>query len=342
MDGTDNSGVSQKIGYIVGCALSVVVLIMLVLPGQGKLHSLGPANTGHEKLRCESCHVKAPGTIRQQLQANIKYFLGLRHNALCIYLFVTAPTPLPDEDDNTGSAAMIPIETVFTIVAAENDAARSLYTKEIVDAGQKAGLIFDEHWRDEHVEAGPLPALFLREASSSLQRSEVPLDLFLGSDFPISPANKFQGTQTEKFDRIKHTGEAQFFYASDTQLYTAMFADYASAQACVTCHNAHPDSPKKDWVLHDVMGATTWSYPREAVTAEEMMTIIRSVRQGFKDAYTAYIEAAQQFSHPPEIGEKWPRDGFFIPDVDVFLAAFEQRASRNTLNAIMDAMISVR
>lgn len=258
--------------------------------------------------------------------------------ALGIYLFVTAPVPLEEETVEAGK--LIPIETVLQLVATENDIARMLYTKDIVGAGEKAGLKFDEHWRDADIEAGPLPALFLREAANSLQGSGVPLGLFLGSDFPISPANNFQGVQTEKFEVIKETGEAQFFYAEDTQLYTAMFADYASAQPCVTCHNEHPDSPKIDWVLDDVMGATTWSYPKEYVTPEEMATILTAVRQGFQDAYTAYIEAAHEFSDKPDIGENWPRDGFAVPDVDVFIGEFKQRASDKTVDGVFGALTS--
>jgi hypothetical protein len=35
-------------------------------------------NVGHEHLECASCHRPAPGTTRQQLQANVRTSLGLR------------------------------------------------------------------------------------------------------------------------------------------------------------------------------------------------------------------------------------------------------------------------
>jgi hypothetical protein len=35
-------------------------------------------NIGHERLDCAQCHVTAAGTVRQQLQANARYWLGLR------------------------------------------------------------------------------------------------------------------------------------------------------------------------------------------------------------------------------------------------------------------------
>lgn len=78
MNKESNPRLSQNIGYLVGCFVSVVALIVFFAPGQASLQSLGPANTGHEALACQSCHVEAPGTIRQQLQANARYYLGLR------------------------------------------------------------------------------------------------------------------------------------------------------------------------------------------------------------------------------------------------------------------------
>ena len=117
-----------------------------------------------------------------------------------IYLFATRPAPLAD-----GQAAgrTVPIEQVFRILAAENDAARALWTAEIVGPGPKAGLKFHEKWRDADVAAGPLPALFLRESATAVQKSKVPLGLFLGSDFPISQSNRFTGAQAEHFQRVR-------------------------------------------------------------------------------------------------------------------------------------------
>ena len=40
-----------------------------------------------------------------------------------------------------------------------------------------------------------------------------------------------------------------------------MAADFASAQACVVCHNAHPNSPKQDYELGDMMGALVVTIP---------------------------------------------------------------------------------
>jgi hypothetical protein len=232
----------------------------------------------------------------------------------------------------------VPIEKVFRILAAENDTARKLWTADIVGAGAKPGLKFHEKWREPEMAAGPLPALFLREAATALQKTRVPLGLFLGSDFPIAQSNKFTGTQAEHFQQLRATGEPQFFNASDIGRQSAMFADLAVAPGCVSCHNEHPQSPKLDWKLNDIMGATTWSYPKDKVTLEELVQIVGALRSGFAAAYDAYLVKVATFENKPEIGEKWPRDGYYLPSKKAFLAEFERRASPNTVDRFLHAL----
>jgi adenylate cyclase len=251
-----------------------------------------------------------------------------------IYLFATRPAPLAD-----GAAAgrTVAIERVFRILAAENDTVRALWTADIVGAGGKAGLKFHEKWRDADVLAGPLPALFLRESATAVQKSKVPLGLFLGSDYPISQSNRFTGVQAEHFRRVRATGNPEFFLAADIARYTAMFPDYAVTAGCVSCHNEHAQSPKTDWKLKDMMGATTWSYPKGSVTLEEAMQIVASLRAGFAAAYDGYLAKVRTFEKTPEIGERWPREGYYVPTREAFLREFERRASPATAERLLHA-----
>jgi adenylate cyclase len=185
------------------------------------------------------------------------------------------------------------------------------------------------------MEAGPLPALFLREASMALQKTRVPLGLFLGSDFPIAQSNKFSGIQADHFAKLRKTGEPEFFNAVDIGRFTAIFPDLAVAPGCVTCHNEHPNSPKTDWKLNDIMGATTWSYPKERVSLEELVQIVGALRASFGAAYDAFLTKVATFAKPPEIGDRWPAEGYFIPSKRAFLAEFERRASPNTVERLL-------
>jgi hypothetical protein len=249
-----------------------------------------------------------------------------------VYLFVEAPPPLSDTQIQ---GRTIPVNLMLEIVNNENRLVRELYTKEIVTQGQKVGLVFDENWRDQGLDAGPLPALFLRATASSLEKDPVRLALFLGSDYPINTANRFSGQQVEIFNQLKKTMKPQFFYQDDTELYTAMFPDLAVAPGCVTCHNEHVQTPKKDWKLNDIMGATTWTYPSESVTYEELLQVLAALRKGFRETYEEYLTKVGTFAKKPKLGEKWPRDGYFLPSADEFLLEIEKRSSSQTLGKLL-------
>jgi adenylate cyclase len=250
-----------------------------------------------------------------------------------VYLFVTAPPALPEAAAEGGKR--LSAHQVLEICAAENAAVRELYVKEIVGAGQKVGLRFEENWEQLKVDAGPLPALFLRETSKSLAHSPVNLGLFLGSDNPISKSNRFSGQQAEALEEMRRNGEPRGFFVNDVNLYTAMFPDFAVAKACVDCHNQHRDSPKRDWKLGDLMGATTWTFPSKSVSVSEALEVIAALRNGFRDAYAHYIEKTKTFSSPPEVGKKWPSQCYCLPTPETFMQAAERRTSKPTLDRLL-------
>lgn len=83
------------------------------------------------------------------------------------------------------------------------------------------------------------------------------------------------------------------------------------------------------------MGATPRAYPGKTVNRDEIIKIIASLRKGFRDAYTAYIEKATTFSRKPEIGSRWPKDGYYLPSADVFINEFSKRASESSLDRLL-------
>lgn len=260
--------------------------------------------------------------------------MSLTMVCLAVYLFKTAPPPLDDGLKKRG--IQLPVSVLFNIIAEENNVVRSLYTKEIVTQGKKSGLKFSEEWQDNEVEAGPLPALFLRAVSQALEKKSLPVSLFLGSDFPISSANAFDGQQTKAFQKIKSDpSKPAFFYDEGIKRHVAMFPDFAIAAVCVDCHNKHPDSPKSDWELGDIMGATTWLYPDETLSLEEIMQAVGVLRSCFKEVYSDYLQKVKSFALPPEIGEKWPADGYYLPSEKVFFTRYDEQASQHTMRILL-------
>jgi len=245
------------------------------------------------------------------------------------------------EETASSEPKVFSVEQVLTMVAKENAIARTTYTKRIVGGLKTQGLKFHEDWEDDDVEAGPLPALFLRGASNYISRkSNVPLGLYLGSDSPINASNKFEGKQAELFEKIKSDQKPQFFKETKedgSTINTAMFADVAKAQPCVTCHNEHPNTAKSDWKLGDVMGATTWQYPEDSLTYTEAMDVLKAYRDGVADIYNQMITEIEGFkeSPKPSIGSQWPSEGYYLPTAEVFLDSVRKMTSYETMKALM-------
>ena len=60
-----------------------LVIAIAIVASPVYFHVLNPGTMtpGHDGLACTSCHVSAPGTARQQIQANLSYLLGRRKSS---------------------------------------------------------------------------------------------------------------------------------------------------------------------------------------------------------------------------------------------------------------------
>ena len=234
------------------------------------------------------------------------------------YLFFTAPEPLVSTAQERHTLST---EEALSLLAHENDITRTLFTKAIVSAGKPKGLAFSEHWTDPDIVAGPLPALFLRGVAAHLAASPVPLGLYLGSDHPIESSNRFQGRQAEEFAAMRANPTPRHFKDPASGDVIGMYPDWASAQACVTCHNEHERTSKSDWVLGDLMGATTWSYPEDSVTTDEFIAMLEAYRSGVAEVWSAYLAEIVSLpeSDRPAIGTSWPAEpAWGVPDAATF------------------------
>lgn len=259
-----------------------------------------------------------------------RVYAGLMAGLGClgIYLFVSAPAPLPEGDARMQAGCLRPVGRLFDSVNAINQAARDVYTRDIVGPGLKLGLKFDEDWQQPGVEAGPLPALFLRLTAAKLEAMPIRLGLYLGSDAPINKSNLFDAGQLQQFITLKDSRQPVF---AEQEGYgqIAMYPDIAAAAPCVSCHNDHRDSPKVDWKLNDVMGATTWIYPDEQVASDHYIAAVEATYQAVALAYGDYLAKVQRFATPLQPGTDWPvvdQGRVVVPDMDTFMQRVRQTA----------------
>jgi hypothetical protein len=144
------------------------------------------------------------------------------------------------------------------------EANRTIYSEYIVERMEKTvGLKSTENWKEEN--ALPLPAQFLALSSQIINKKNLGLDYRLLSQWPINPQNKpISEIESAGLTRVSETPNEPYFEIISQkggQLFKAIFPDKAVTNACVNCHNNHPNSSKKDFKLGDVMGAISLSIP---------------------------------------------------------------------------------
>ena len=162
--------------------------------------------------------------------------------------------------------AGIPAEKVADIVHAVIQADRTFYTVHVVERLQERGVVVaSENWKTQ--KTLPLPVQFLEESARLAAKTQAKISYRLLSLWPI---NKRNGPKTE-FDQAglwevsqhpEHPYTGMVMNGRDLY-FQAVYADKAIAQACIGCHNAHPDSPRRNFQLNDVMGAILISIPME-------------------------------------------------------------------------------
>ncbi len=152
-------------------------------------------------------------------------------------------------------------DMLHTVMSAD----RTVYTKQVVNRlmVQDKVIKASEHFVDE--KALPLPAQMFRFGAELAAEKTEKFSYSLQSLWPINKQNAPR-TEVEKTGLAfvaQHKGEN---YYGDEELggkkyFTAVYADTAVAEACVSCHNGHTDTPKSDFKLGDVMGAVVIRIP---------------------------------------------------------------------------------
>lgn len=142
-------------------------------------------------------------------------------------------------------------EAAAKYILATAKAFRTVYAKQIVAQAAKSNVKPDENWtKDDH--AIMLPAQFLKAAGSELKDFELGL-------IGLTPIYKQNLPKTkaeeEALKKLMANPATDVLTFEDGNQFKGLAADLAIADSCVSCHNAHPMSPRKDFKKGDLMGA---------------------------------------------------------------------------------------
>jgi hypothetical protein len=162
------------------------------------------------------------------------------------------------------SAGAVPLETVVDYIHSVLEADRTFYTVHVVERMQRRGVIeSSEKWRE--ASALPLPAQFFQESSSLAELTGGQVRYRLISLNPINkqsaPRSDFERRALEAVMAHPEQPYKGQIKEGGVRYFQALYADHAVSPICVSCHNADPRSPKRDYKLRDVLGAVLISIP---------------------------------------------------------------------------------
>lgn len=177
---------------------------------------------------------------------------------------VLAFSSVSAESKDSESHITIPLETVADYLHSVIEADRTFYTVHVVERLQKKGkMAASENWRTANTL--PLPAQFLKESNELATLTGTKVRYRLIGLWPINPQNapvtdfERQGLEdVQKNPEQRHSG---MITIGEERYFQAIYADKAVSKACIGCHNAHPNSPKRDFKMNDVMGGIVIDIP---------------------------------------------------------------------------------
>ena len=166
----------------------------------------------------------------------------------------------------TGAAADgIPYRQAADMLYLVMSSDRAVYTRMVVQRLTRDEKIItaSEHFRDDM--ALPLPAQMFRFGAEMVADATEDFSYSLLSLHPINKKNG-PGTALER-EGLRHVADnpGENFYGEEKlggrRYFAAVYPDYAVAEACVSCHNGHKDSPRTDARVGDVMGGVVIRIP---------------------------------------------------------------------------------
>jgi hypothetical protein len=155
-------------------------------------------------------------------------------------------------------------EKVTNFLHAVIEANRANYTQNVVDKMHRQGVVEAvEHWKEER--GLPLPAQFLLESGRLAAQKDLKFSFRLASLTPIyvwnGPNSEFERRGLEALNKDSDKPFTGFIQQSGNRYFQAIYADRAVSESCVTCHNSHANSPRRDYKLNDVMGGIIITIP---------------------------------------------------------------------------------
>jgi hypothetical protein len=192
--------------------------------------------------------------------------MKIRHSIVRVFGLTLAAAVLPlSGSAQTSDEPLFTPKQLADMLHLVMESDRTVYTRLIVNrlTLQDKVITASEHFEDE--QALVLPAQMFRFGSEMVAEKTEDFSYSLQSLWAVNKQN-MPRTDIEKAGLAfiaENPGER--YYGEEelggVKYFTAVYPDVAVAPACINCHNEHPDSPRRDFEIGEVMGGVVLRIP---------------------------------------------------------------------------------
>jgi hypothetical protein len=192
--------------------------------------------------------------------------MKIRHSLTRVFGLTLAAAVLPlSGSAQTSDEPLFTPKQLADMLHLVMESDRTVYTRLIVNrlTLQDKVITASEHFEDE--QALVLPAQMFRFGSEMVAEKTEDFSYSLQSLWAVNKQN-MPRTDIEKAGLAfiaENPGER--YYGEEelggVKYFTAVYPDVAVAPACINCHNEHPDSPRRDFEIGEVMGGVVLRIP---------------------------------------------------------------------------------
>ncbi len=200
----------------------------------------------------------APGRVAAWSERVSEYFASRLSITIVLVLLVLAGLPVAVWLDLRNLSEDVLTEQVNEL-SSTIDSIRNYYASNVVGRvlahGEKTQVLPNY---TEVPGAIPIPATLSLELGDLINRSSGNTQFRFFSDYPFKnrAPHAFDAFEQQALERLRQDASARVYEVSgfifDRRVRLA--TPILMAAACVSCHNSHPDSPKRDWKVGDVRG----------------------------------------------------------------------------------------
>lgn len=144
---------------------------------------------------------------------------------------------------------------------------RAFYSKHVVTSAEHSGATASPSYKGDDSSI-PVPTTFLLDVAKAYSNGDERIELVSPYPWPTREQRRLDKFQRDAWDYLSSNPEGRFVRREelDGRETLRVAVGDSMGESCVSCHNAHPESPRTDWKVGDVRGLIEVERPIDVIS----------------------------------------------------------------------------